>query len=66
MTWSKIATVALGIAALVGGALLPTVREYLLPAGMLLLGLASPEVGKKEPPSLPTEGLARSGRGVGP
>lgn len=48
MTWSKIATVALGIAALVGGALLPTVREYLLPVGALLLGLAGPEVGKSK------------------
>ena len=48
MTPSKLATVALGIAAIVAGALLPTVRDYLLPVGALLLGLAGPEVGKSK------------------
>ncbi len=47
MTATKLATIALGIAAVVAGALLPAVREYLLPVGTLLLGLAGPEVGKK-------------------
>lgn len=46
MTLQKLLTIALGLAAIVAGALLPSVREYLLPAGTLLLGLAGPEVGK--------------------
>lgn len=47
MTKTKLATVALAIAAFVAGALLPAIQGYLFPVATLLLGLAGPEVGKK-------------------
>lgn len=46
MTATKLATIALAVASFVAGALLPAVREYLIPVGTLLLGLAGPEVGE--------------------
>jgi hypothetical protein len=55
MTPLKLATIALGLAALVGGAFLvthnPMAGGALLAAGGKLLGLALPEVGKKKPES---------------
>ena len=46
MTPTKLITIALAIATVVAAGLLPSVREYLIPIGTLLLGLAGPEVGK--------------------
>lgn len=53
MTYPQLATIALGLAALVAGALIPATAAYAVPAGIGLLGLAIPAFAKKDPPKAP-------------
>ena len=41
MTWHRIASFALGLAAIAGGMLIPGAQPFLVPAGTGLLGLAT-------------------------
>jgi hypothetical protein len=42
VSWKRLATYALGGASIVAGALIPVAAPYLVPAGIGLLGLATP------------------------
>lgn len=48
MPTSSLVTLVIGLAAIVAGALLPSVSQYLIPVGTALLGLAMPQPGAKK------------------
>lgn len=47
MSWKQIVLAALGLGAIITGALVPAVGAYLIPAGTGLLGWAAPAPGRR-------------------